>query len=122
MTPPRRNKSRGNPKPGPRGAGSGEIDERRYPRKILNQPEWLECEGVGCDLQGQITVVGLGGVFIRTRQIFPVGRALGLRIRKGNEWIEAVCVIRTNEPNGMGIEFMPPRVQLTPHLTDLISK
>jgi hypothetical protein len=120
VTPPRRNKSRGTLSPGPRGAGSSETDERRYRRKILDQPEWLECEGVGCELRGHVSVVGLGGVFIRTFQLLPVGSALGLRIRKGKEWLEAVCVVRSNETSGMGIEFMPPRAKLAPHLDELI--
>lgn len=122
MTPQRRNKSRGPHVPGPRGAGGAEVEDRRYPRKILDQPEWLECEGVGCELRGHISVVGLGGVFIRTRNLFPVGRALGLRIRKGKEWLEAVCVVRSNESAGMGIEFMPPRARLTPHLQEVIGE
>lgn len=122
MTSPRRIKSRGKHPPGPRGATSAEQDERRYRRKILDQPEWLECQGVGCDLQGQISVVGSGGVFIRTPQLFPVGSALGLRIRKGTGWLEAVCVVRSNEPSGMGVEFMPPRAPLVAHFNELIGQ
>lgn len=117
-----RNKSRGKHGPGPRGAGSAEAEDRRYRRKILDQPEWLECHGIGCQLQGRISVVGLGGVFIRTPQLFPVGSALGVRIRKGEEWLEAVCVVRSHEPSGMGVEFMPPRVRLTPRLSELIGE
>ena len=98
------------------------MDERRCHRKLLDQPEWLDCEGVGCELRGQISVVGLGGVFIRTPQLFPVGSALGLRIRKGKEWLEAVCVVRSNEASGMGIEFMPPRARLAPHLSELLGE
>jgi hypothetical protein len=122
VTPPRRNKSRGKQSLGPRGAGSAETDERRYHRKILDQPQWLECQGVGCELRGHISVVGLGGVFIRTLHLFPVGSALGLRIRKGKEWLEAVCVVRSTEDNGMGVEFMPPRARLSPHLSELIGE
>lgn len=99
-----------------------EIEERRYPRKILDESQWLECEGVGCELQGQVRVVGLGGVFIRTRQTFPVGSALGLRIRNGNDWLEAVGVVRSQEPHGIGVEFMPPRERLLAQLNDLLGE
>ena len=117
MTAQRRNKSRGT---GPRGAATSEADQRRYKRKILDEAKWLECEGVGCELQGHLSVIGLGGGFIRTRNLFPVGSALGLRIRKGKEWLEAVCVVRSKEDDGMGIEFMPPRIRLAPHLEEVI--
>jgi hypothetical protein len=119
MTAQRRNKSKGPHSPGPRGAGGTEVENRRYARKILDQQLWLECEGVGCELHGQISVVGMGGVFIRTLQIFPVGHALGLRIRKGKEWLEAVCVVRSNEGAGMGVEFMPPRARLLSVLNEV---
>ena len=122
VTPPRRNKSRGKPSPGPRGAGSLEIEERRYPRKLLPGSQWLECEGVGAELHGQISVVGLGGAFIRTSNLYPVGRPLGLRIRKDGEWIEAVCVVRSKETEGMGVEFMPPRTQLLSHLSEVLGE
>jgi PilZ domain len=117
VTAQRRNKPRST---GPRGMAGSEEEQRRYTRKILDEPKWLECEGVGCELHGHLSVIGLGGGFIRTRNLFPVGSALGLRFRKGNEWLEAVCVVRSNENNGMGIEFMPPRNRLATHLNDVI--
>jgi len=122
VTPPRRNKSRGKPGPAQRGAGSLEIEERRYPRKQLPDSQWLECEGEGTELHGQISVVGLGGAFIRTTNLYPVGRPLGLRIRKGGEWIKAVCVVRSKESDGMGVEFMPPRTQLISHLSEVLGE
>ena len=82
----------------------------------------MECEGVGAELRGQISVVGMGGAFILTSNLYPVGRPLGLRIRKGGEWIEAVCVVRSRETDGMGVEFMPPRTQLLSHLREVLGE
>lgn len=120
MTPPQRDKSRGRKKPGPHGLSNTEVEERRFPRKVLDEARWLDCEGVGCELQGKIRVLGSGGVFIRTRQTFPVGTALGLRIRKGDDWLETVGVVRSQAQNGIGVEFMPPRTRLLAQLHDLL--
>ncbi len=98
-----------------------DIDYRRYQRKHIPEEQWLECEGIGCELRGQISVVGLGGVFIQTRQAYPVGRALGVRIRHGGGWLETVCVVRSVGSGGIGVEFMPPREQLAPHLARIMN-
>jgi hypothetical protein len=84
-----------------------EKDYRRFRRHLLAENEWLDCQGVGCELQGLVSVAGPGGVFIHTRQLYPVGRALGLRIRSGEESFEVVAVVRSLVAGGLGVEFMP---------------
>lgn len=99
-----------------------EKDYRRFRRSILSEAQWMDCQGVGCALEGRISVAGPGGVFIRTPQLYPVGRALGLLIRCGEESIEAVAVVRCREAGGLGVEFMPMDETLASRWSRLLAR
>src|SRR5713101_2550403 len=98
-----------------------EKDYRRFRRSGLPEAKWLDCRGVGCELEGRISVVGPGGVFIRTGAPYPVGRALGLRIVYREKVFELVAVVRSREIGGLGVEFMPMDEQLAARWNDLLA-
>lgn len=99
-----------------------EKDFRRFRRHLLPESEWLDCQGVGCELEGLVSVVGPGGVFIHTRQHYPLGRALGLRIRCVEESFEVVSVVRSVVPGGLGVEFMPMDESLAARWSKLLER
>lgn len=82
-----------------------DYDRRRHMRIAIPEKRLLECEGTSRLLQGQVSVLGLGGMFIRTQAQFPTGTTLGVRVRADGETLETECVVRDVLPNGLGVEF-----------------
>jgi PilZ domain len=80
-------------------------DLRRHQRYLVPEGQPLRCEGIGIRCDGAISVFGLGGMFIRTRDSHPVGATLALRIHGVGDDIRAECVVRDVHPNGFGAEF-----------------
>ncbi|MBI1750411.1 MAG: PilZ domain-containing protein [Acidobacteria bacterium] len=85
------------------------TDNRLYDRLYLSETQYLNCEGLGFAFEGQITVIGLGGLYIRTEKSYPMGTVLPVRIRAGGEVVEADCIVRDVEPHGFGTEFVKLR-------------
>ncbi len=85
---------------------SARNEYRHYQRVLVPEGAPLECRGLGIALTGQVAVVGLGGMYIRTRESHPVGTAFGVRIRLDGDVVETVCVVRSREPGGLGVEFV----------------
>ena len=69
----------------------------------------LRCEGVDTELSGDVVMLGLGGLLIRTPVVFPKGTVFGVRIRDGEHEVEAVCAVRSVDPSGLGVEFVELR-------------
>ena len=86
-----------------------ERDSRHYERIRVPEDKLIPCEGVGRPLRGHVSVVGLGGMFIRTRESYPVGTVFDVRLGDGEEAIEASCVVRSVDPGGLGVEFVKLR-------------
>ncbi len=82
-----------------------EYDRRRHCRIVIPEKHLLECAGTNRPLNGQVSVLGLGGMFIRTQVHFPVGTTLGVRVNTDGETLETECVVRDVLPNGLGVEF-----------------
>jgi hypothetical protein len=82
-----------------------EQDLRRHQRFLVPEGQSLRCEGIGIRCDGVISVFGLGGMFIRTRDSHPVGATLVLRIHGIGDDIRAECVVRDVHPGGFGAEF-----------------
>lgn len=79
---------------------------RRNQRVRLPEETLLRCEGVGTSLDGRVSVLGLTGMFIRTRDTHPVGATLVLRLYASDTVVvEGQCVVRDVLPGGMGVEF-----------------
>jgi hypothetical protein len=80
-------------------------EHRHYVRRRLPESQLLVCEGVDRALSGQISILGLGGMFVRTHETYPVGTTIDVRIHAPEEVIETQCVVRDVQPGGLGVEF-----------------
>ena len=80
-------------------------DRRHRERIVVPEDRLLSCEGVSRSLTGRISVLGTGGMFIRTADTFAPGTELELRIRANGETLEMPCVVRDVAPGGLGVEF-----------------
>jgi len=50
-------------------------------------------------------VIGIGGMFCRTKDTCPPGTILPLAIKCGSNSVDVECSVRHVNENGMGIEF-----------------
>ena len=85
------------------------TDNRLYDRLYLTESQYLNCEGVGFALEGRVTVIGLGGLYMLTDKSYPMGTVLALRILGGAEVVEADGIVRDVEPEGFGVEWVKLR-------------
>ena len=85
------------------------VENRLYDRVTLEEGKYIPCEGLGFTFEGQVTVIGLGGLLIRTTKSYPVGTVLPLRLRSGDDVFEADCIVRDLEEGGIGVEFVKLR-------------
>jgi hypothetical protein len=85
------------------------TQKRYYVRYRLPEPSQLPCEGVGTALHGYVSVIGLGGMFIRTAENFEVGKRLAVRLHCEEGVVEAKAVVRYAAPGGVGVEFVELR-------------
>jgi len=99
-----------------------EKDYRRYERVVIPEDKLLACEGLERALDGLVSIVGLGGMFIRTRESYPVGTVVGVRIRGDGEVVETECVVRDVEPGGLGVEFVRLRGQHEETLKKIVDR
>ena len=80
-------------------------DNRHYVRHTIPEEQLLPCEGVNRPLSGHVSILGLGGMFVRTRESYPLGTPLEVRIHAPGDVIDAQCVVRDVLPGGLGLEF-----------------
>jgi hypothetical protein len=82
-------------------------DMRRHQRVLV--PGAVEIRvagnGEGPQFEGVATVVGLGGMFVRTKTPPPPGSIVKLTVVCASICIESECSVRHVTDNGMGIEF-----------------
>ncbi len=97
-------------------------DRRQHDRIVIPEDHLLPCEGVSRPLTGKISVFGIGGMYIRTKDAYPAGTELELRIRVGDEVLEAPCVVRDVAPAGLGVEFTWLRGGLEQKLKKLLTR
>lgn len=65
----------------------------------------IRAEGTRPHLEGAVSVVGLNGMFIRTRDSQPYGTVLPLKLTTALLWFEAECTVRNVAENGLGVEI-----------------
>ena len=61
--------------------------------------------GNGPRIEGIATVIGVGGMFCRTKETQPPGTVLPLTLTCGSNSVEVECSVRHVNENGMGVEF-----------------
>lgn len=84
-----------------------QLDLRRHQRILV--PGAVEIRvagnGAGARLEGVATVIGLGGMFVRTKSPQPMGATLKVVITCLVMSFELECSVRHVADNGCGIEF-----------------
>lgn len=98
------------------------TEYRNYRRVLVPEHYPVHCEGVGITLNGQVAVLSMGGMYIRTRESHPEGSSFGMRIRANSDVVETVCVVRRREPGGLGVEFMTLRGQNEESLKRILAR
>ena len=76
---------------------------RRHER--ISVPAAVEIHAAGPGLAGIATVIGMGGMFLRAKEIHPPGTAFVLELTSAGVLIEVGCTVRYVTDHGMGIEF-----------------
>jgi len=76
---------------------------RRHER--ISVPAGIEIHAVGPGLTGVATVIGMGGMFLRAKDMQPPGTAFALKLTCADKLIEVGCTVRYVTDHGMGIEF-----------------
>jgi hypothetical protein len=79
-------------------------DPRRHARILLDPQHTLRCDSATPKINGSVTVIGLGGMFVRTASLQPFGTVLKLRVHNSVVF-EARCTVRSVAENGVGVEF-----------------
>jgi hypothetical protein len=85
----------------------GEVrkDLRQNQRLLVPEGRKIPVEVAGLELNGIVTVIGLGGMFIRTRKPQHLGSTFHLRLVDVFMSLEADCTARSLSDRGMGVEF-----------------
>lgn len=83
---------------------------RRHQRVLVPEGRTIRVEASQPGLEGVVSVIGLGGMFIRARDSHPCGTVLQFRLTDPSVSFESECTVRHVATNGLGVEF----TQLTP--------
>lgn len=83
-------------------------DLRRHQRILVPTGHTMRIAsngGGGPKLEGIVTVIGLGGMFIRTSKTQPFGTVLKLKLNDPLATFEAEFTVRCVADNGIGVEI-----------------
>jgi hypothetical protein len=82
-------------------------DLRRHQRILVpsGHAMTIASNGRGPKLKGLVTVIGLGGMFIRTNRSQPFGTVLKLKLVDPVATFEAEFTVRSVADNGIGVEI-----------------
>ncbi len=99
-------------------------NRRRFQRVVLPQTRWLACQaiGEGTHLEGEVSVISTGGMFIRAEPAQPVGAKFGVKMRNIADVVEADCVVRNHQSAGFGVEFIEMRPKFRDNLERIIAR
>jgi len=82
---------------------------RRHQRILVPGSRLIRVSGVSAgkkqEIEGVITVIGFGGMFIRTSNELPIGAVLRVLLTDLINTLEAECTVRNVASNGFGVEF-----------------
>jgi c-di-GMP-binding flagellar brake protein YcgR len=87
-------------------------DRRKHKRILLPEHQFLHCRGIDPKFEGQVSIIGAGGLFIRTNQSLSMGQTIRLKVEHPNLNLEVEAKVRDVSQNGVGVEFInadPPR-------------
>lgn len=91
------------------------VDLRKHQRILVSGTQVIYASsGSGPEVNGVVTVIGLGGMFIRTKDSQPYGTVLHLVLKGSYLAFESECTVRNVASNGLGVEITgitPPNEQ-----------
>lgn len=83
--------------------------ERRYPRASLRTELWIGQDGIFTRHDEFLRDLSVGGAFVQTHQVFPVGSILNLRFKMPaiTNLITCSAIVRNmTVGEGLGVEFL----------------
>lgn len=82
-------------------------DPRRHERILVPEACQIRVKGNGNgpQLEGTVSVIGLGGMFVRTKIPPPSGSTLHVVLTGANVSLESECKVVHVKPNGTGVEL-----------------
>jgi hypothetical protein len=87
----------------------GRPDLRRHHRVLIHNSRLIRVANAPDRprpaFEGIVTIIGLGGMFIRTKSLYPLGTVLHLSLVDSIATLDSECTVRTVAPNGLGVEF-----------------
>jgi len=99
-------------------------NRRRFDRVELPQTRWLACQamGEGIHVDGAVSVISSGGMFIRGAKAQPIGTRFEIKMRNIADVVEAHCVVRNHQGDGFGVEFIEMRPKFRDNLERIIDR
>jgi PilZ domain len=84
---------------------SGQKERRRHKRVLVPEGRTIRAEGTRPHLEGIVSVVGMGGMFIRTHDSQPCGTTLELKLKDSSFSFRVIGTVRHVAENGLGVEI-----------------
>jgi len=82
---------------------------REHPRVSLRTELWIGQHGIFTRTGEFLRDLSIGGAFVQSRQVFPIGSILNLRFKipNVNNFISCTGIVRNMEVgDGMGVQFL----------------
>ncbi len=80
-------------------------DRRKHKRILLPEHQFLHCIGVDPKFEGEVSIIGSGGLFVRTKQSLTMGQTIHLKVEDPNLNLETEAKVRDVNEKGAGVEF-----------------
>jgi len=80
-------------------------DRRKHKRILLPEHQFLTCQGLDPKFEGQVSVIGAGGLYVRTRHQLTMGQTIRLKVEDRNLTLEVEAKVRDVTETGAGVEF-----------------
>src|ERR1700722_12901743 len=100
----------------------GRPDLRKFQRILLPEGRAIQCHGTEPKFEAVISVIGLGGMFIRYPHIGPLGTRLRVRVEDTVVTFRAECTVRDVADTGVGVEFTKLASEDERKLKDLLHR
>jgi hypothetical protein len=81
------------------------LDQRKHQRILVPEGRQIVAQSKRPALKGMVTVIGLGGLFIRTRASHPRGTVLRVKLSDSLVVLEIECTVRNITEQGLGVEI-----------------
>jgi len=98
------------------------LERRAHRRILLPEGSMIPCRGISPKFEGVISVIGVGGMFIRTRESYAHGTSLSVSIEDTSLKITAECRVCDVQADGVGVEFTDLEAQTQRKLQELLQR